>query len=194
MSLNFADFYYMGIAWDKDAFSARPLEKIKNRTDVFLGDTNLTEKIVFKHEEGIVLKDLMHSGYTALKLCSNKFIGILEEHDFKGWSTFPVKLYDRFNNQLEGYHGFSVTGRAGPVDHKKSQLVMPPPPIPTGKTRPVKLGLYFKPENWDGSDIFTLESTTRIIVTAEVKQCIEENNITNVHFKKLTEVYNRIRT
>ena len=161
MSLNFAEFYYMGIANDKGAFCANPIEHINNLVEVFRGEATPKEPIVFGPEEGRRINDFIGTGYN-LMLCSTKFIDLLREYKFKGWSTLPIKVYDRFNNQLKGYHGYSVTGRGGPVDYEKSQLVMPPPPVPTGKTRPVKLGLYFKPENWDGSDIFTLESTTII--------------------------------
>jgi hypothetical protein len=60
-------------------------------------------------------------------------------------------------------------------------------PGPLGNLIPEKMGFYFEPSSWDGSDIFNPADTWRIVVTEPVKEAIESIKATNIQFIRLTE-------
>jgi hypothetical protein len=43
----------------------------------------------------------------------------LEENQFTGWKIYPIKLFDKKENEVEGYHGLSVTGICGPQSYNE---------------------------------------------------------------------------
>lgn len=85
--------------------------------------------------------------------------------NFTGWRTFPISLYDKSGNLINGYYGFAVTGKVGPMDYSRSEIVIRPP-IVLGKPNIVKKGLYFDVNSWDGSDFINagyLLVTSRVV-------------------------------
>lgn len=91
-------------------------------------------------------------------------------------------------SELDGYHGFAVIGRAGPIDDSLSEEVVLPPPAPQGRARRALRGACFPPESWDGSDVFACGESSAITVTEAVKEALEEAQISNVAFKRLSEI------
>jgi len=144
--------------------------------------------LVFKQNMGSKPKDLVGTGYVAIKLLSSRTIRLLTECGFTGWDTYPVELLDREGTQIAGYHGFAVTGRCGPTDDSKSQRVLKLIPTHPDGQMPVWVGLYFDPGTWDGSAIFRPRGTVRTFVVEKVKEVLEEAKITNIRFNKLTEI------
>src|SRR5262245_11871693 len=65
---------------------------------------------VFKQDYGKKFTDILDTGCAGLFLISENLKKILENNRFTGWKTYPIKLYDKKNNEVSGYHGFSVIG------------------------------------------------------------------------------------
>jgi hypothetical protein len=98
----------------------------------------------------------------------------------------PVLVGD--GSELDGYHGFAVTGRAGPIDDSLSAEVILPPPTPHGRTRRGLRGACFPAASWDGSDVFACGESSAITVTEAVKRALEEAKATSVAFQRLSEI------
>jgi hypothetical protein len=112
----------------------------------------------------------------------------LREHDFTGWTTYPVELYDKAGQAVPGYHGLAVTGRTGPIDPDLSPVMTVPPPVPEGKAMPHRIGHRFWPETWDGSDLFSPEGTMLVLGVQEVRDALVEAKVTNVESRRITEI------
>lgn len=93
----------------------------------------------------------------ALPVVNEKVMTQFRKQHVKGWRRFPVTLYAKNGTPIEaGYTGLSVTGRAGPLDRRRS--------VTASRTRADGTtcihgmnGLYFDLDKWDGSDLFMLE-------------------------------------
>ena len=113
-------------------------------------------------------------------------VELLRENQITGWSTYPVEGHGRKGEFLPGYHGFAVTGRRCRRHSAPSLRLTKPPIVPGAKPREVLKGLYFHPEDWDGSDFFLIDNS--IIVTERVYRLFQKAKIRNVRFIPLPEV------
>jgi hypothetical protein len=52
---------------------------------------------------------------------------------------------------------------------------------------PVRVGLYFEPELWDGSDFFVPDNMGTIIVTERVRAALTSGKITNAEITPLPQ-------
>ncbi len=84
-------------------------------------------------------------------IISDRIKELFTAHNFTGWKTYPINLYDKNGKLISGYHGFAVTAKVGPIDYSRSEIIAKPPII-IGKPNIVKKGLYFDENSWDGSD------------------------------------------
>jgi hypothetical protein len=58
---------------------------------------------------------------------------------------------------------------------------------PTG-TYPVRVGLYFEPSSWDGSDLFVSSSEVAwVFVTERIVRAFKRAKVTNAKFEPLDE-------
>lgn len=116
-------------------------------------------------------------------------IETLQTHKFTGWDCYDTLLYDKSGEKLleQKYYGLMVTGRCGEVDRSRETIYMHPPVVPTGPEFPVRKGLYFKDDYWDGSDIFASPDARRILVTQSVRDALEAIKPTGFKFIRLTE-------
>jgi hypothetical protein len=112
---------------------------------------------------------LLWSRLTPLICVHQHVIEMLSQHNFTGWATYPVEVYSRKGVPIPDYHGFAVIGRGGKRDIGRSKLVTKPPPVEGGKPYQVYLGLYFYPEQWDGSDFFFVDNS-RVVHEEVVKE------------------------
>lgn len=144
--------------------------------------------VEFAHVEGDTVCDVVGTTYPALTIVSDKFVDVLLEHGFSGWTTFPVGVQQQDGTQLQGLSGLAVNGRCGPIDDSLSQRITLPPPVAGGRSAPGLLGLCFKPESWDGSALFVAEGSTSVFVTEPVKDALERARITNVAFHRLSDI------
>lgn len=145
------------------------------------------EAVTFRHQMGNNIAEVIWTGYVACVLVSTKFRDLLERERFTGWSTYPIVLYGEDSKELQGYVGLSILGRAGVVDFTRSRIASRGPIYEGGPKWKNHLGLFFKDDLWDGSDIFMVEGRSSTFVTERVKQAVAEFNIPNVQFERLSE-------
>ena len=139
----------------------------------------------FRHYSGKRYDDVLGIGYATLYLISDRFREVLEKNDFTGWKCFPVKIFTKKGEEVPGYQGFSVTGRAGKIEWEKSEIVYTE--APTGKQVANYKGVYVDLEKWDGSDIFIPDKWFGIVMTKEVRDALLAAKITNIRFENMAE-------
>lgn len=97
-----------------------------------------------------------------------------------------MHLTGRKGEELPPYYGLAIAGRCGGID--ASRRVEVPKQYPGG-IFPVRKGLYFDSDSWDGSDIFMPEGRVRwTFVLGEVRSALETARVKNVRFTPLPEV------
>ncbi len=147
----------------------------------------ITFPIVFKHESGNKLTDMLDTGWAGLYLISDKMKNILSENNFTGWKTFPVEIIDKNENIIFGYSGLSITGRCGSIDYSQCETIekrlAPLAPV----TKYYK-GLYVGLDKWDNSDFFLPEKYYGTIMTERAAEIIRKNKLANVELKNLADI------
>lgn len=142
--------------------------------------------VEFHRRSGTSSCDVIWTTFPPLVLISNRFADLLAKKGFRGWTTYPTRVYDG-DEQLKGYAGLAVSGRAGAVDRTRCRVERRPPPNPRGSAYDVAVGLFFKNDEWDGSDVFMPADTGHIIVTEQVKNSLQTLHIPNVAFERLSD-------
>lgn len=150
------------------------------------------EPVRVEHAMGGRPFDLIWTTYAALFLVSDRVRVLLENEGITGWRTYPVEVTDRGGVLIPGYHGFAVTGRCGPFDPSRSQMIIKPAPVPRGRAAPYRRGLFFDPSTWDGSDVFCSENGWLfVVVTQRVRDLFQRQKVRNVRFQRLVDVERR---
>lgn len=142
--------------------------------------------IRYDRRSGSQLRDVI---WTTISdpLVSEDFLSVLIREKFTGWSTYPIVVYEKDGIKLSGFGGLVVTGRAGAIDPSRTHIELRDP-IGDGMLKSEwAIGLYFKSDEWDGSDIFLPADRNYIIVTERVKEALKDLDIKNVKFVRLTE-------
>ena len=135
--------------------------------------------VVFRHEEGKKMRDMLDMRFDGnCFLISDRMRSLMEEHHITGWKSYPVVIYDKKNDEVTGYHGFTVTGRGGKMDN-----LMPVNQIPYGESTKY---CRWSQEQWDGSDIFRI-LPNYLIVTKRTMLLFKQNKITAPHFSPLSD-------
>ncbi len=188
------DFFEFGAKFNSSILQAGPVGLKKDKNGIN-GHINLIKgnygeidfPVIFKQDYGKKLADILGAGHASLYLVSDRMKTILEDHQITGWKTFPIKLYDKKKNEILGYHGFSVTGRCGPIHDELAEIV-DRQSVPNGPIYQVYKGVYVGLDKWDGADFFIPDETTFFIVTKKLKTLLEDNKITNLEFNNLMEI------
>jgi hypothetical protein len=150
------------------------------------GERKLDQPLELKATAGGEATDFLWSQFTGITCISQRVADLLREHAVTGWSTYPVTVRGRKGEIIPGYSGLSFIGRAGDWDRSRSQIVMWPPPTPTGKAVEAYRGIFFDERSWDGSDVF-LGGGTRV-VTRKVRDIFKREKVSNVRLTPLPEV------
>ena len=122
-------------------------------------------------------------------IVSDRVISILEDNGITGWKTYPIILYDKHGNRLDGYNGFYVDVMQG------MGLDFEPPQDRCDKTTEdwkwivTKRG-WLDITNWDGRD-FT-RAGWGIIVTERVVKLFKKEKVTGIRFMKYSKKYDII--
>lgn len=187
------DFFIFGTSHIASTFQANStslatnIDDANDYDDLIIGKyDSITFPVIFKQAYGKKLLDILGTGWPGLYLISDKMKKILKENQLTGWKTFPIKLYDKKENEILGYQGFSVVGRCGPIDDRKAEIVNRQR-IPTGPTFKVYKGLYIGLDKWDGSDFFIPNESLFFIVTKKTQVILSQINLTNIQFKNLID-------
>jgi hypothetical protein len=143
--------------------------------------------VVFRECYGKKLEDLLDTGWPSLYLISEKAIGILEKNKLTGWKPFNIKLFDKNGNEVNGYHGLSITGRCGEVDFNKSTIIEKRL-VPHGPLGSYYKGYYVGLDEWDNSDFFIPRHTIAIIATKRAAEVIKGNKLTNIILTDLANI------
>ena len=187
------DFFVFGDRYASSTLQASPMELGKNKEGTY-DHINLIKGIyntidfpvLFKQDCGKKLLDILGTGWPSLYLISNKTKAILEENDLTGWKIFPIILYDKKGIEISGYHGFSVTGRCGPIDDQKAKIV-DRQMISTGPVFKAYKGLYVGLDEWDGTDFFIPENSLFCIVTKKTANILKKDKKLNVTLENCAE-------
>jgi hypothetical protein len=142
--------------------------------------------VQFKQESGKKMCDVLDTGSASFYLISDLMKKILEENNLTGWTTYRIKLYDKHNNELLGYCGFSVLGKCGPINYSKSPIIEKRL-VPNGPICKFYKGLYIDLDTWDGSDFFIPENRRGIIVTKKAADILRKSKLSNVLLRNLSD-------
>lgn len=126
------------------------------------------------------MRDILDTRYHALYLISGRFKSVLEKSGITGWKSYPIALFDKKGYPVDGYNGFSITGKAGKMQ-EFDQI-----PTECGYSADAD-GYYFDIETWDGSDLFNTEGTRHIIASERFIKVLVENKITACDYCRLTD-------
>lgn len=142
--------------------------------------------VIVRHKMGGAPKDFIWTTLVYPVFVSQRVIDLFQDQGFTGWTTYPAVVYAKDGSTIPGYQGLAITGRCGPIDESRSERAFHT--TRTGQ-HPILRGLYFDPESWDGSDLFTTSSLSGWrFVTEKVKRALEKARVRNVEFRRLTEV------
>jgi len=142
------------------------------------------------------LTDLIWTTWAGVFLISGRVRELMQHNKVSGWTTYAVQVFDADGTEIEGYHGFAVTGRCGPFDPDRSELVTKPPPTPQGRPALFRRGLVFDLDTWDGSDVFcpSIEGYKHVICVDRVRKLLAREKVTNVRWERLSEYEVLVKT
>jgi len=141
--------------------------------------------IIFKQEYGKNLTDILDTGWPSLFLISIRMKMILEENKLTGWQTFPIKLYDKKENEIPEYYGFSIIGKCAPINYGNSEIVEKRL-VPTGPICKFYKGISI--DKWNRVDFFTPEGSYTIFATKKAADILRKNKITNMRFEDVCDI------
>lgn len=188
------DFYYFRCKQLSNSFKVNPIN-LGEEGDGIHHQDNLIEAqyeeiefpVIYKQVSGKKFTDILSTGVPNLLLISDRLKTLLEENFFTGWITYPIIVKDKSDNQINGYHGFSVTGVSGRQSYENSPIIETRY-IPEGPIVRLYKGITVDLSKWDGSDFFIPEGTTGIIILKKVAQTLEKKRISNLNLVNLSEV------
>lgn len=143
--------------------------------------------VIFKQEYGKKLEDVLDTGWPSLFLISDKMKAILEESALTGWQTFEVRLLDKKGQELQGYHGLSITGRCGKIDFSKSEIIEKRLASNAPLVKYYK-GLHIGLDKWGNNDFFLPEKYFGIIITGRAAEVLKTSKLTNIRLENLGEI------
>ena len=118
--------YLLGDAMARGAMRVSLVDRI-GAFALLRGEAHVTAPVSFIETSGVSPRDIIGTGDAALFLVSERFVAVLRGQQFTGWSTFVVLITRKDGSRVEGYYGFTVTGRCGALDFSKSESMILPP-------------------------------------------------------------------
>jgi len=188
VEFDYSRFYTLGEGFMQGAIRVRSLDEIPTPDALTRAEVIPQEPVRFRYDEGRQLYDYIGTTWAVLDIVSDRVVRVLTDSGFTGWTTYPVDVRYKDGQPLHGYRGLAVTGRCGPIEDKLSPVEILPPPVPGGEAMPHYMGLRFRPDTWDGSDVFTPAGTTAAVVTEHVRNALVKAEITNLSLDRLSEV------
>jgi hypothetical protein len=174
--------YSLNDALESKYFSVRPQKAILNIDRLFHGEFVPEAPLEFTHRKGRMQGDFMGASYVSVFLVSNRVIDLFQEHQFEGWSTYSVLISDSQGAKVDGYSGFSVTGRTGPRFEQRDWYAALDSGRIVADYEPHK-SLFFDPATWDGSDIFSPFGSRLTLVTEPVAKVLKKKRLTNMELE-----------
>lgn len=134
--------------------------------------------LVFQKDDGRVFRDLLPMGYGGNPfLVSERVMRALLDNKVSGWKSYPITLFDKRNQIITGYHGFSTIGKGGAMKG-----------FQTSEWERITRGnrLEYDISQWDGSDIFRIQPAF-LVVTEKVKDLFLKYNLSGAYFWPLSD-------
>jgi hypothetical protein len=153
---------------------------------LFAGNVLPPEPIKFRAYRGTLKTDFLWTTMIPLLCISSKTIDVLNENNIRGWSVYPVTVYDRQGIHLSDYSGFSLTSWAGDLEYDKSSVIVKDPVVPGGKPGNYYKGFFFDLNKWDGSDLFRVAGGF-VVATERTKLALISAHISNIRFISVLE-------
>lgn len=187
-SMNIDSFYNFGskLILATLSFSPTNLKKDEEKKLIKGEFEDINLPVVFAYNHGKKIRDMLDTGHPLLYLISDRFKEILEENHLTGWKSYSVNLFDKEGNEINGYHGISITGRCGDIDYNKCEIIEKK--MSTGQVYKVYKGLYVGLNESDGTDFFLPGKSMKTIVTSRAAKLIKENKLTNVDLVNLADI------
>jgi hypothetical protein len=155
---------------------------------LLLGDYNdISFPVVFKQKYGKKRQDILDTGTASLFLISDKMKVTFEDNKLTGWKAFEVKILNKQGQEIQGYHGLSVTGRCGKINYSQSEIIEKRL-VPEGPLGKYYRGLYVGLDKWDGSDFFLPEKNFGTVITNRAADILKNNKFTNIRLENLAEI------
>lgn len=142
--------------------------------------------VVFKQTGGKKFTDILNTGWVSMFLISDNLEKLLKDNLITGWRTYPIILKDKKENQIEGYHGFSITGVSGGISYANSKIIETRY-VPEGPIIRKYIGADIDLSKWNGGDFFIPEGTKGIVITKKVAELLEKNKISNLYLENIAE-------
>ena len=177
----------------QDVYSTRPFKAgieldFDRSCNLLRGDFKPSDVLDVKHCRGLgTPKLVIWTGFSLL--IHEKIIKEFIEYGITGWEKFDINLIGKHNENIVGYYGISITGRCGPLDYFRSEIVYRNFP---GGSFPYFKGSYFENDYWDGTDIFMENPdengpTLHKYVSERVAQIFDKYKVKNLELTALTE-------
>jgi len=184
-----ADFYLLSAEGLRGALVLRcpDFECIQDEFALLRGKERHAKPIPFERHTGGVARDLVATSLAVPYLVSPAFVSVLREAKITGWDTYPVDARGKDGVALDGYVGLIVTGAGPAVDNSRS-VKLERPAESGGRLVTAWVGLCFDVDRWDGSDMFVPEDSGYILTTEYAMECLTAAGLTNLRFRKTTEV------
>ena len=89
------------------------------------GELKLERPVIVRHAMGGPPKDFIWTTSLFPKIVSQRVVDVLHSNRFTGWTTYPVEVYAKDGQRIEGYAGLAIVGRCGPLDKTPSATLFP---------------------------------------------------------------------
>lgn len=132
--------------------------------------------------------DVVTAGDVGEYVVSPRFVELLENRGFTGWSTYPVEISGRTSELLDDYLGLWFTGRIGPIDDRLTEVVTLAPYVPGAPAMPHHRGFCPEADSWDGSDFVVPAGTRWTCVTGRVRDALLAAGTVGVGFTRMSEM------
>ena len=117
---------------------------------------------------------------------SEKLKRFFEIEKLTGWNTYPIKIFDKKGNEVEGYYGLSIIGKCGPVDFTQCEI-FEKKLVPEGPLCKIYKSLPIGLDKWDQSDFFLSENAGSIIITRKAADLLQINKFTNIQMENVAK-------
>lgn len=148
---------------------------------------NINFPLIFKQKYGKKSGDILDTGWPGLFLISGLLKSVLEDNSITGWKTYDIRVLDKQGHEINNYYGLSITGRCGPIDYSKSEIIEKRL-VPHGPLCKYYKGLPVGLDKWDGSDFFLPEKNFGTIITDKAAKVLKKRKLTNISLENLAEI------
>ena len=146
------------------------------------GTASTERPIRVSHYGGKTPGDFIWTDYPAVCLISARLKEALESKALKGWCTYPVQLFSRTREEMNGFFGLAITGRCGMLDWQRSLPVLKD--YPGGMSTDYR-GICFPEDSWDGSDLFMPRETAWIFASERFGALAKSLRVKNAKLRRL---------